>query len=247
MLGRLRERYQRAMMPFGRALARTGITPNRITALSLLVAFFSAFFFYLGELLIGLAIMFLAIFMDMLDGAVARAANMASKFGATFDHTLDRYAEFLFIMGLMMGPIGHVSIPWWPFAADDRFVPWFWGVLALFGMVMASFTRAKAESVGGMKSCAVGIAERQEKLILMIAGILLLAIPQSNVWMDLLSKTPASLASIFIMLDITNILTLCLVIVGILSHVTVIQRLAYARKVIGASEREAQASAQRPN
>jgi hypothetical protein len=98
-----------------------------------------------------------------------------------------------------------------------------------------------------MKSCAVGIAERQEKLILMIAGILLLAIPQSNVWMDLLSKTPASLASIFIMLDITNILTLCLVIVGILSHVTVIQRLAYARKVIGASEREAQASAQRPN
>lgn len=230
-------------MPFGRALARTGITPNRITALSLLVAFFSAYFFYLGELLVGLAIMLLAVFMDMLDGAVARAANMASKFGATFDHTLDRYAEFLFIMGFMMGPIGHVSIPWWPVAIGDRFVPWFWGVLALFGMVMASFTRAKAESVGGMKSCAVGIAERQEKLILMIAGILLLAIPQSNVWMGFLDMLPDPLADVMIALGITNILTACLVIVAVLSHVTVVQRLAYARKVIGESERQAQASA----
>lgn len=242
MLGRLRERYQKAMMPFGRALARTGVTPNRITALSLVVAFFSAYCFYLGELLVGLAVMMLAVFMDMLDGAVARAANMESKFGATFDHTLDRYAEFLFIMGLMMGPVGYVSIPWWPFAANDRFVPWFWGVLALFGMVMASFTRAKAESVGGMKSCAVGIAERQEKLILMIAGILLLAIPKTNVWLDILSLAPVVLTDIFVALDITNILALCLVIVAVLSHVTVVQRLAYARKVIGAAEREARSS-----
>jgi phosphatidylglycerophosphate synthase len=247
MLGRLRERYQRAMMPFGRALARTGITPNRITALSLLVAFFSAYFFYLGELLIGLAIMLLAVFMDMLDGAVARAANMESKFGATFDHTLDRYAEFFFIMGLMMGPVDYVSIPWWPVAVGDRFVPWFWGVLALFGMIMASFTRAKAESVGGMKSCAVGIAERQEKLILMIAGILLLAIPQSNVWIDFLKMMPETLADAFMFLGITNILSVCLVIVAVLSHVTVVQRLAYARKIIGASEQEAQASARNPN
>jgi CDP-diacylglycerol--glycerol-3-phosphate 3-phosphatidyltransferase/archaetidylinositol phosphate synthase len=187
--------------------------------------------------------MLLAVFMDMLDGAVARAANMASKFGATFDHTLDRYAEFLFIMGLMMGPVGHVSIPWWPIAIGDTFVPWFWGVLALFGMVMASFTRAKAESVGGMKSCAVGIAERQEKLILMIAGILLLAIPQSNVWLDILARVPNQLADVFIALNITNILTLCMVIIAVLSHVTVVQRLAYARKVIGTSEREAKAGA----
>jgi len=241
MLGRVRERYQKTMMPFGRALARTGITPNRITALSLVVAFFSAYCFYLGELLWGLAVMLLAVFMDMLDGAVARAANMTSRFGATFDHTLDRYAEFLFIMGLMMGPVGHVSIPWWPIVAGDRFVPWFWGVLALFGMVMASFTRAKAESVGGMKSCAVGIAERQEKLMLMIAGILLLTLPESNVWFNVMSMVPATLASIFVALDITNILTFCMVIIAVLSHITVVQRLAYARKVIGASEREARA------
>lgn len=236
MLGKLRERYQRMMMPVGRTLAKTGITPNAITVLSLLVALFSAYLFYLGELLIGLGLMVLAIVMDMFDGAVARAANMTSKFGATLDHTLDRYAEFLFILGLIMGPAGAVSIPWWPLTPGDRFVPWFWGVFALFGMVMASFTRAKAESVGGMKSCAVGIAERQEKLMLIIAGILLTVLPPTNVWMDLLAFLPSSVTQVFVSLQVTNILTFVMVIVGALSHVTVVQRLVYARNVIRASE-----------
>jgi phosphatidylglycerophosphate synthase len=219
------------MMPVGRVLARTGITPNMITGLTVLVALGSAWFFYLGDLLLGLAIMILTVVLDMFDGAVARAAGLASPFGATFDHTLDRYAEFLFMLGLMAGPVAS-SIPWWPVAAGDRFVPWFWGFFALFGMIMASFTRAKAESVGGMKSCTVGIAERQEKLILQIAGILLLALPSTNVWLALWSPIPA-VYDFFVLLDITNILTFCIALVGILSHITVVQRLAYAKKVIG--------------
>jgi phosphatidylglycerophosphate synthase len=102
-------------------------------------------------------------------------------------------------------------------------------------MIMASFTRAKAESVGGMESCTVGIAERQEKLILTIAGILLLAIPSTNIWIEVLTPIPL-LLEFFVILDITNILTLCIVIVGILSHITVAQRLVYAKKMIGATE-----------
>lgn len=233
MLGSLREQYQRVMMPIGRALARTGITPNMITGLTVLVALVSAWFFAMGDLLIGFVFMVLTVVMDMFDGAVARAAGLASKFGATFDHTLDRYAEFLFMLGLMMGPLGAVAIPWW--TAGDTFIPWFWGFFTLFGMIMASFARAKAESVGEMESCTVGIAERQEKLILQFAGILLLLIPSTNIWEALLTPIPA-LLDFFTMLDITNILTLCIVIVGILSHITVAQRLAYARKMILASE-----------
>ena len=240
MLGSLRERYQRIMMPVGRILAKTGITPNMITGLTLIVALVSAWFFIIGDIITGLLVMILTVIMDMFDGAVARAANLSSKFGATFDHTLDRYAEFLFMLGLMMGPLNAVVLPWFPYTiewwvAGDTFIPWFWGFFTLFGMIMASFTRAKAESVGGMESCTVGIAERQEKLLLQIAGILLLAIPTSNIWTDLLSPVPGLLA-FFVSLDITNILTLCIVIVGILSHITVVQRLLYARKIILASE-----------
>lgn len=232
MLGKLRERYQKVMMPVGRVLARTGITPNMITGLTLLVAMISCYFFVIGDLLIGLVIMILTVVMDMFDGAVARAANLSSKFGATFDHTLDRYAEYFFMLGLMWGPIGIVSIPWWPYAVGDTFVPWFWGFFTLFGMIMASFSRAKAESVGGMENCAVGIAERQEKLILTIVGILLLAIPSSNIWIDFLSLLPSSILDFFVFINITNILTICIVIAGILSHITVAQRLLYANKMI---------------
>ncbi|TFH11082.1 MAG: CDP-alcohol phosphatidyltransferase family protein [Candidatus Thorarchaeota archaeon] len=237
MLGSLRERYQRVMMPIGRVIAKTGITPNMITGLTVIVALVTAWFFVIGNLLIGLTFLILTVVMDMFDGAVARAAGLGSKFGATFDHTLDRYAEYLFMLGLMMGPIGVVAITWWPYAVGDSFVPWFWGFFTLFGMIMASFTRAKAESVGGMKSCTVGIAERQEKLILQIAGILLLALPTTNIWIDALAYVP-SLLNFFVALDITNILTLCIVIVGILSHITVAQRLLYARKIILASEKD---------
>ncbi|MCK5151178.1 MAG: CDP-alcohol phosphatidyltransferase family protein [Candidatus Thorarchaeota archaeon] len=232
MLGRLREQYQSVMMPVGRALAKTGITPNVITGLTLLVAMVSTYFFAIGDLLIGLAVMILTVVMDMFDGAVARAANLGTKFGATFDHTLDRYAEFFFMLGLMLGPIGLVTIPWWPLSPGDAFIPWFWGFFALFGMIMASFARAKAESVGGMENCAVGFAERQEKLILTIAGILLLALPSSNIWMDFLNLLPIAILNFFVLIDITNILTVCIMIVGILSHITVAQRLLYARKMI---------------
>jgi phosphatidylglycerophosphate synthase len=240
MLGSLRERYQRAMMPVGRIIAKTGITPNMITLLTLLVALVSAWFFAIGDIITGLVVMILTVIMDMFDGAVARAANLSSRFGATLDHTLDRYAEYLFMLGLMMGPLNSVVLPWAPYTipwwiSGTQFIPWFWGFFALFGMIMASFTRAKAESVGGLKSCTVGIAERQEKLLLQIAGILLLAVPSSNIWTDLLTPIP-SLLTFFVSLDITNILTLCIVIVGILSHITVVQRLLYARKTILASE-----------
>jgi CDP-diacylglycerol--glycerol-3-phosphate 3-phosphatidyltransferase/archaetidylinositol phosphate synthase len=222
------------MMPVGRALAKTGITPNMITGLTVLVALVSAWFFAMGDLVTGLIFMVLTVVMDMFDGAVARAAGLASKFGATFDHVLDRYAEFLFMLGLMMGPLVGTTVSWW--IAGETFIPWFWGFFTLFGMIMASFTRAKAESVGGMESCTVGIAERQEKLILQFAGILLLIIPVTNVWEDLLILVPG-LWNFFTLLEITNILTFCIVIVGILSHITVAQRLAYARKMITAAEK----------
>ena len=238
MLGSLRERYQRVMMPVGAAIAKTGITPNMITMLTVLVAMITAWIFFTGDLLLGLAFLIFTVVLDMFDGAVARAAGLSSKFGATFDHTLDRYAEYFFMLGLMMGPVGTVAITWWPYAAGDSFIPWFWGFFTLFGMIMASFSRAKAESVGGMESCTVGIAERQEKLILQIAGILLLALPTTNIWMDALAYVPF-LLNIFVALDITNVLTLCIVIVGVLSHITVVQRLLYARKIILAVEQGA--------
>jgi CDP-diacylglycerol--glycerol-3-phosphate 3-phosphatidyltransferase/archaetidylinositol phosphate synthase len=126
---------------------------------------------------------------DMLDGAVARATGSASRFGAVYDHVLDRYAEFVVLLGIGLG----------------GFVEWPWIVFGLFGMVMASYARAKAESAGGLASCTVGVAERQEKIILLLVGSLLQPF-------------------------IGVALTAAVVIAGLLSHVTVVQRLWYTHK-----------------
>ncbi len=213
MLGKFRQTYERVMMPVGRALGKTGITPNMITVFSLIMAAITAYIFYLGDLLLGTLFIVLTAFVDMLDGAIARATGKASKFGAVFDHTLDRYAEWFFYLGLMLG----------------GFLPWVWGYFTLFAMIMASFTRAKAESIGGLEKCTVGIAERQEKLILLIAGILLLYYYPSS-WINILGYFPVEVQNFFVSLNIVSPLTLLVVIVGILSHITVIQRLNYTKK-----------------
>ena len=51
----------------------------------------------------------------MLDGAVARATSTATRFGAVYDHVLDRYAEFAILLGIGLG--GFVDWIWVIFAS----------------------------------------------------------------------------------------------------------------------------------
>jgi phosphatidylglycerophosphate synthase len=187
MLGRLREKYQKAMYPVGEVVGRTGISPNMLSLLSVAVAGLAGWFFFSRNLSWGTIFIALSGAVDMIDGAVARATGKASSFGTVLDHVLDRYAEFLIICGITAG----------------GYVRWYWGVFSLFGMVMASYARAKAESVG-VEHCTVGIAERQEKLIILMVG---------------------AIGAIFYQAA----LELASILVGLLSHVTVVQRLNYAR------------------
>ena len=186
MLGKLREKYQKAIAPVGKTLAKFGFSPNSMTITSLFVAIISGYVYTLRMPTEAALLIILTGVIDMFDGAIARTTGRVTNFGATFDHVVDRYAEFFVIIGIIYA--GYTS--------------WISGFFTLFGMLMASFTRAKAESVGGLKSCTVGIAERQEKLLLIIGGSLLLFMfPQS--------------------------LNYAIIIVGILSHITVLQRLHY--------------------
>ena len=186
MFGRLREQYEKAIRPVGKILAKTGLPPHAFTLLSVMVAAGSGYEYALGRLMEGSLLLLLSAVVDMFDGGVARATNRVTRFGATFDHVLERYAEFFVVSGMIYGGL----------------VDWAVGLFALFGMLMASFTRAKAESVGGLKSCTVGVAERQEKLLLLMGGSLLGRLYPS-------------------------VLTYAVLLVGVLSHITVLQRLHY--------------------
>jgi phosphatidylglycerophosphate synthase len=186
VLGRLRAKYEQAVAPVGRVLADAGLSPNTMTIASLFVAIASAYVYAMDLAPWGALLIVATGVFDMFDGAIARATGKTSRFGATLDHVTDRYAECFIVCGMIYG----------------GYTPWHWGLFTLFGMLMASFTRAKAESVGGLERCTVGIAERQEKLIILIGGSLLHGY-------------------------VGDALNYAVILVGVLSHLTVAQRLHY--------------------
>jgi len=146
-----------------------GLGPNAWTALSIIPAFAGFIFLVYHRLEIGLILFVLSGFMDMIDGAVARATNSMSSKGAFIDGVLDRYVELLLILGLTIyvGRTVFLSVP------SEA-----WMVLLLFGAVMTSFVRAYADHRGIVKDPAQqkrmgGLLERAERLMLLYIAMLL--------------------------------------------------------------------------
>jgi len=147
--------YEALSIPYGRICLKLGLTPNILTVVGLLLAIGAAAAIWKERFLLGVTLVLLASFADMLDGATARAGHLGTKFGSVLDHSVDRVGEFLIMLGIVLS--GHVHPGWVLFG--------------LFGMWSASYTRAAAESVGGMKSCVVGLVGRLEKFGILIAGL----------------------------------------------------------------------------
>jgi CDP-diacylglycerol--glycerol-3-phosphate 3-phosphatidyltransferase len=138
-------------------IAATGINPNVLTFLGLLVNFAAAAGFAVGNFRTGAMIIFFAGFLDMLDGQVARKQKRVTAFGAFYDSTLDRYADMALYMGLLVYYSVSGRTPYVILAA-----------VAPAGSVMVSYARARAESLIPM--CKVGFMERPERLVLLIIG-----------------------------------------------------------------------------
>src|SRR2546425_5753 len=139
------------------AIAATGINPNVLTFLGLVVNFGAAASFAVGKFFLGATIIFFAGFLDMLDGQVARRQNRVTTFGAFYDSTLDRYADMALYMGLLVYYSVSGRTPYVVLAA-----------VATAGSVMVSYARARAESL--IPLCKVGFMERPERLVLLIIG-----------------------------------------------------------------------------
>jgi CDP-diacylglycerol--glycerol-3-phosphate 3-phosphatidyltransferase len=138
-------------------IAATGINPNLLTFLGLVVNFGAAINFAVGNFRTAAAIIFFAGFLDMLDGQVARRQNRVTAFGAFYDSTLDRYADMALYMGLLVYYSVNGRTPYVVLAA-----------VATAGSVMVSYARARAESL--IPLCKVGFMERPERLVLLIIG-----------------------------------------------------------------------------
>ena len=161
---KIRNGWDRVMRPTGRALSRWGIGANAITVFGLLITGVTGFLIIEGRLVAAGLVAIVAALADTVDGAVAKAAGTASKFGALLDSTSDRLSDALFF----------VPVAWLygvsPDAAqvNDRWV----AALALTALVLSflvSYVKARAEGLG--YDCNVGIVERAERLILMIIAL----------------------------------------------------------------------------
>jgi phosphatidylglycerophosphate synthase len=196
---RKRELYERSSLVLGKFCVKIGLTPNFLTSISFICAIISGLYFWHGEMLWGVIWMIATSFCDMLDGSTARAGGLGTVFGGILDHVADRYGEFCILAGITLSGAVHPG----------------WGLFALFGMLIASYTRAAAESIGKMEYCAVGIMGRFEKFFLIIAGSILEHFFPVGTW-------PKG-----------GWLEFALIFVGLTSTITAIQRLIYARKILG--------------
>jgi phosphatidylglycerophosphate synthase len=190
--------YENASIPYGKVCLKLGLTPNVLTFISFMVSIGAAVLYWQRFLLLGAVATLVTMLADMLDGATARAGNCGTKFGGILDHVSDRYAEAVILMGV----------------AASGFVNPFWAMFALFGMIIASYTREAAESQGKIENVAVGAVGRVEKLIILMLG----------------SVTEYLFPGY-------DLLMWALIVMGAASYMTSFQRLVYAKKILDEREK----------
>src|SRR6202451_4460907 len=83
-------------------IAPTGIPPNVITWLALILNLWAGILFAAGRFAAAGGMMLLAGLCDLLDGPVARRQGRVSLFGAFLDSILDRYADLILFLGLLV-------------------------------------------------------------------------------------------------------------------------------------------------
>jgi CDP-diacylglycerol--glycerol-3-phosphate 3-phosphatidyltransferase len=140
-------------------LAPTGIPPNVITWCALVANLWAGMLFAQGRFATAGGMMIFAGLCDLLDGPVARRQNRVSLFGGFLDSILDRYADLILFLGLLVY-----------YAQVNRFRYAVLAGAAMAGSVMVSYAKARAESL--VPTSEIGFWERPERLVLMILGAL---------------------------------------------------------------------------
>jgi CDP-diacylglycerol--glycerol-3-phosphate 3-phosphatidyltransferase len=142
-------------------LQSAGISPNTVTAVGFLLTALSALVLAGGYFRWGAIVLLLASIFDMLDGALARATGQSSTFGAFLDSTLDRYSE----------SVTFVALAFYYSGTSGSRVEVLLILLTIIGSLMVSYTRARAEALN--VECKAGMLQRPERVMLLIAGLLI--------------------------------------------------------------------------
>ena len=188
MLSHYKASLHQVADPVARLLFRVRVRPNHLTVLGLGVSVVAAHAFFQGRLRLGAALLTVAGLFDFFDGSLARLSNSESAFGAFLDSVVDRYSDLVVLLGIALF-----------YERRDDGLGVFLTMATLVGTIMVSYTKARAQSVG--VQCEIGLMERPERMIVLIAG------------------------------GVFHLLTLALVVLAVLTNLTALQRILYVRRV----------------
>ena len=153
MTEKLRTLEHRMVDPVAAKLAPY-VSANVVSALSLLAALAAGIAFWQGRPVTGALLILANGFLDMLDGCVARARGTAGPFGSFVDKIIDKYADLIFLFGMLLGGLAH-PVP---------------AVTAMVGIPLATYINAAVESL------TKGQVKFQEKFSLRFVRIVILVI-----------------------------------------------------------------------
>ena len=87
------------------ALVTIGVTPNLLTSFSLVFGVAAAVYIYWGRFVTGATLFLVAYVFDCMDGNMARAFDMVTRFGDFYDHVTDLIQMICFIVAVAYSPM----------------------------------------------------------------------------------------------------------------------------------------------
>jgi len=147
LLGRFKQITEKVFKPFAKILSEIGLKPNHLTMIAFALSVITAYLILVHDFAWAAVTLLAAGGSDLLDGLVARTTNSVTVRGGFLDSVFDRYSDAVII--------GAIT-----FSGNCEPI---WGVLALWGSLLVSYVRARAESAG-VKLGGIGLAERPERM-----------------------------------------------------------------------------------
>ena len=152
--------------PFVAAADRVGLTPDRVSLIAFGFAIAAGGAFALATPVwyaLGGAFVLANGWLDLVDGALARAQGVDSDGGDLLDHVLDRYADIAMLVGLAAGIDAYAL-----------------GLAAVTGVLMTSYLGTQIQAVGLGREYG-GLVGRADRLALIgiggVAAAVTLAVP----------------------------------------------------------------------
>jgi len=193
LLTKLKKKVQQMLASQARAAHKVGLTPNKVSIIGFMLALSSAGAYAMAQkyswlLLLATFFLLASGFCDTLDGIIARNYQQATVLGGFLDSLLDRYADASVYAGIIIAGLCNP----------------FWGLAALAGSVLVSYSRARGEAAG-IKMESVGLAERAERMLILAAASII-----AFFWLPALNYG--------------------IIVLAVLSNLTVIQRALHVYK-----------------